>query len=97
MKSTTKRYLIKEVSRETGVDRKIVAQVHRGLRIVIARELTKHNKVFFTKFGSFKVVERREKNLLHPITRKHIAIPVRKHIKFIPSSYLLDAVTKHKT
>ncbi len=47
-----------------------------------------HRKITISNFGSFLIVERKEKKTLNPNNKKMMTIPKRKTVKFIPSGHL---------
>ncbi|MCP5046930.1 MAG: hypothetical protein GY940_07140, partial [bacterium] len=51
-------------------------------------------KVVFSNFGTFKVIQRREKRVINPNNKEKIVIPSRKIVKFLPSKNLKDIVRK---
>jgi nucleoid DNA-binding protein len=60
----------------------------------IGEQLAKGEKVVISNFGTFKVVERLEKKVVNPNTKKEMKIAARRIVKFLPSRNLKELVRK---
>lgn len=58
----------------------------------IAERLRNGERVVISNFGTFKVVDRKEKKVINPKDREPMVIPAKKVVKFLPSNSLKEAV-----
>ena len=59
---------------------------------VMTETLDKGDKVVIVNFGTFKVVERLEKKVIEPNSKKPMVIPARRIVKFLPSQNLKNLI-----
>lgn len=80
-----KNELINEVARKTGLSRREAEVGVQTMLDLIAKELSKGQKVTLTGFGTFDVGKRKERAGVNPRTGKPIKIPATKMPRFKPS------------
>lgn len=61
---------------------------------VLVEKLKEGDKVVISTFGTFKVIERREKRVINPNDKEAMTIPARKIVKFLPSKNLKALMRK---
>lgn len=59
---------------------------------VVVERLSQDEKVVLSNFGTFKVMERKEKRVMNPNNNRAMIIPARKIVKFLPSKNLKDLI-----
>lgn len=87
-----KRELTERIALKTGF-KKFEVQNYIDLLIeVIGETLDKEKKIVLSSFGTFKVVKRQKKSVIHPGTNKRMDILPRKIVKFFPALNLKKKV-----
>jgi len=61
---------------------------------VIGETLDKEKKIVLSNFGTFKVIQRKKKSVIHPGTNKRMDIMPCKAVKFFPALNLKKKVNK---
>ena len=88
MNRVTTTYLSERVASITGLKRKDVSLVIKGLIAVIGEELKNGNRVMLKDFGTFTPVAKEARAVKIP-AGKVVEVPARTIVKFKPSSVLL--------
>lgn len=88
--------LIKEVAQRQGMKQKEVKRVLEGILQVLKDTLKEDKDVFFVGFGTFRVLERKERKGRNPRTGEVMSIPARKVIVFRPAKELLLGIRNGK-
>ncbi len=84
--------LVKEVVEKAGLKKKDAEAAVNALFSAIKEALKKGEKVTVVGFGTFEVVERKEREGVNPATKEKIKIPAAKVPKFRPSASLKEEV-----
>lgn len=84
--------LIKAVAEKAGLKKKEAAKVLEAFETTVQEELAAGGKVQLVGFGTFSVVDRKQRNGVNPKTQESIVIPAKKAPKFKPGSVLKKAV-----
>jgi DNA-binding protein HU-beta len=87
-----KAQLVSELAKRTGLSKKNAETFVNAFIEIIKDELSNGGSLQLVGFGSFKVVERAEREGRNPQTGKKIKIPATKYPKFIPGKALKEAV-----
>lgn len=89
----TKAELVDKIYAKAGLPSKAKAEEALDAIISCLRDaLVAGDSITFTGFGSFKVMERKERQGRNPQTNEPITIPASKVVKFTPGKALKDAV-----
>ncbi len=87
-----KRELVEKIVAKTDF-KKFEVQNYADLLIeVIAETLNDGKKIVLSNFGTFKVVQRQKKSVIHPGTNTRMEIKPRKIVKFFPALNLKKRV-----
>lgn len=89
----TKAELIDEVTNQTGLKKKDVADVVEATFGAMAQELKKHNKVQIVGFGTFEPRRRRARVGRDPRTQKEIKIGASWSLGFRPGKQLKEMMS----
>ena len=84
--------LVKEVVEKAGLKKKDAEAAVNALFGAIKEALKKGEKVTIVGFGTFEVVQRKEREGVNPATKEKIKIPATKVPKFRPSASLKEEV-----
>ena len=88
----TKAELIRNVAKRTGTTLKLARQIVDATFDEIASALEDGQRLIFPGFGTFCVVERKERKGRNPRTGEEITIPAKKVVKFRAAKALQDRV-----
>ena len=86
----TKAELIKRVAERTGTTLKLTRQLVDTTFDEIASALEDGERLMFPGFGTFCIVERKERKGRNPRTGEEITIPAKKVVKFRAAKALQD-------
>lgn len=89
MNRLSKKEVVKSVASQKGLRQKEVDQVLSQALTVVKKSLSEEKKVFLSGFGTFKIVEKKQRRGRNPKTGEEIVIPARKTVSFKPSKELL--------
>jgi DNA-binding protein HU-beta len=85
-----KKDLIRGVSTKTGISMKDVSEVVNVFLEEISDNLKNSGKVILTGFGSFQIVQTKERAGRNPQTGEAMQIPAKNKIKFVCGKELKD-------
>ncbi len=88
----TKKELIDRVAADLDITKKLAADALMCILDNISSALAEGDKVTFVGFGTFSVVERKERKGINPQTKAEITIPARTVPKFKAGKALKNAV-----
>lgn len=88
--------LVNEVSRKTGIERKLVMATIESAMDVIKETMINQENVYLRGFGSFVVKERAAKTARNISKNTTIQLPARKVPAFKPSKTFAEKVDKNK-
>ncbi|MCD6407216.1 HU family DNA-binding protein [Candidatus Aerophobetes bacterium] len=86
--------LVNEVAGKVGITKKEVQNVVDAFIETVKNSLSRGEKVTLVGFGTFQVMERKERRGINPQTRKEMKIPAKKVPKFVPGKLLREKVEK---
>ena len=86
--------LVTAIAENTGVTKKDIEAVLKGLTTVIHAELNNGGKVQIPDLGSFKISERAARTVRNPRTGESMESPACKVAKFTAAKAFKDAVNK---
>lgn len=86
--------LVKAVAEKSGLTKKDSELAVNGMMESIKDALHEGNKIQLIGFGTFKVVDRKERKGMNIQTKKPITIPAKKAVRFVPGKTLKDIVNK---
>lgn len=86
--------LISMVSEKSGLTKKDSELAVNKVVESLKETLQEGNKVQLIGFGTFKVVERKERKGMNIQTKKPITIPAKKAVRFVPGKTLKDLVNE---
>ncbi|MGL6175195.1 MAG: HU family DNA-binding protein [Cellulosilyticaceae bacterium] len=78
--------------KEIKLTKTAMAEIEKTLEEVITKELVDGGKVGLQGFGTFEVVERKEREGRNPSTNEPMTIPASKGVKFKPSKSFKELV-----
>lgn len=84
--------LVNALSEKTGIIKKDAKDMVDSVLEIITDNLKNDEKVSLSGFGTFKLVDRKERTGHNPRTGEEIKIPARKVLKFMPAKSLKDEV-----
>ncbi|MCX7908961.1 MAG: HU family DNA-binding protein [Ignavibacteria bacterium] len=88
-----KQQLVAEVAKRAGIKKLDAEKAINATIAAISDELAKGGKVTLVGFGTFSVIEKKERTGINPRDpKKTIKIPARKAAKFKPGKTLRDKV-----
>ncbi|HOB77758.1 MAG: HU family DNA-binding protein [Bacteroidales bacterium] len=93
-KNMNKEELITAMAKESGLTKADARKALDAFMNVVKMSMARQEKVALVGFGSFEVVQRKEREGRDPRTGKPIKIPAKKVVKFKPGSTLSEAVQK---
>ena len=88
--------LVNEVSRKTGIERKLVMATIESAMDVIKETMINQENVYLRGFGSFVVKERAAKTARNISKNTTIQLPARKVPTFKPSKTFAEKVDNNK-
>lgn len=88
--------LVAAVAKDTGVTKKDIEAVIKGLTVTIHKELHKGGKVQIPELGSFKISERAARTVRNPRTGESMKSPACKVAKFTAAKAFKEAVNAKK-
>ncbi len=88
----TKSELVAKIAEKTGVPKADTAKSIDAFVEVVGDALTDGDKITLVGFGTFKVVDRKEREGRNPSTGDKIKIPAMKLPKFVPGKALKDQI-----
>ena len=91
-----KQDLIKSIAEQSGQTQKEVSNVIDLFLSTVKKGLLSGDKVTLIGFGTFSVVNTKEKKGRNPQTGKEIRIPASKKVKFAPGKALKEEVKSSK-
>jgi len=87
--------LIDRVAKTTGITKKDTERTINGFMDVVKDVLGKSDdKIQLVGFGTFKVVDRKERKGMNIQTRRPITIPAKKAVRFVPGKTLKELVNR---
>ncbi|NOZ64777.1 MAG: integration host factor subunit beta [Caldiserica bacterium] len=87
-----KKDIVTKISHDTGISSNLVKAVIDRFVEEITYALEKGERVELRRFGVFKVVYRRGREMLHPRSGEKLIIPERRYPFFKPSKTLKERV-----
>ena len=87
-----KKDLVQYLRDRTDLGREQSEQVIETIFVGIGKALSQGEKVTFVGFGTFSVIDRKERQGRNPQTGAQIRIPASKQVKFVPGKTLKDLV-----
>ena len=88
--------LVAAIAKDTGVTKKDIEAVIKGLTATIHKELHKGGKVQIPELGSFKISERAARTVRNPRTGESMKSPACKVAKFTAAKAFKEAVNAKK-
>lgn len=89
--------LAKALSERTKAPKEVTHEFVDALFEVIAESLGKGEKVTLGNFGTFYLVQHKDRKTAHPKTGKEVILPALTLTKFRPSTKLKDEVNKKRS
>ena len=86
--------LVAAMATKSGLSKKDVEKALKAFEEVVTEELQAGGKIQLTGFGTFEVIERKERIGRNPKTNEEMPIPASKSPKFKAEKLLKDAVKK---
>lgn len=86
--------LVAAMATKSGLSKKDVEKALKAFEEVVTEELQAGGKIQLTGFGTFEVIERKERIGRNPKTNEEMPIPASKSPKFKAGKLLKDAVKK---
>ena len=91
-KNYTRKELTKKIYRNLGFSKNISSAIIDDFFEYLTLELIKSNKVKITSFGTFEILNKKERMGRNPKTRAEAKIIARKVVKFRPSSLIKNKI-----
>ena len=86
-KNITKKYLSNKLYQKLGFSKNISSFILNDFFESIISEILKYNKIKITSFGTFEILNKRERLGRNPKTREKAIISSRKVVRFKASAY----------
>ena len=80
--------LVKAVAEEVNIPVKTAEKVLNAFFEKVTKTLKNKEEIRLAGFGTFKIVERKERKGKNPKTGEMITIPAKKKVKFVPGKNL---------
>ena len=96
MATITKIEIVKRVSKLTGQQKIVVAEVVQEFLGRIAEELGKGNRLEFREFGVFKTAVRKARIGINPKTLVRVNVPAKRTVKFKAGRKMKQIVTENQ-
>ena len=93
-KNLTKKNIINKVHQNLGFSKNISSLIIDDFFEIFSNELIKTNKIKIASFGTFEVLNKKERIGRNPKTKVETKINARKVVKFKPSSVFKDKINK---
>lgn len=90
----TKQELVNEMSEELGLTKKKTGETLNAMIEEIVLTLENGGKFVQPGFGTFKTVEKSEREGINPATKKRMLYPKKIKLKFKPSKLLKDEINE---
>ena len=87
-----KKDMIAAIEKESGVSKKDIEKVIKGLTAVVMNEVKGGGKIVLGDLGAFKSAERKERLVRNPRTGEKSLSPAVKVVKFVAAKKLKDFV-----
>lgn len=84
--------LIAAIAEKTDLTQKDAGKALKAFTDIVAEELKNGGKIQLVGFGTFEVVERKERECINPRTKEVVKVPATKAPKFKAGSALKDFV-----
>ena len=90
----TRKNLINNIHQNLGFSKNISSSIIDDFFESLVSELIKLNKIKITSFGTFEVIDKRERIGRNPKTKVEAKILARKVVKFIPSNAIKEKLNR---
>lgn len=90
----TKAEIVKEISRQTGIDREAVLNVVENFMSVVKDSMAQGENIYLRGFGTFAIKERKEKIGRNINAKTAVVIPATRKPTFKPCPEFKEAVAK---
>lgn len=87
-----KKELIATIAKNGGITKTSAAEALNAMLEIITRTVSEEDRVTLSGFGSFRVVERKEKKGRNPHTGQSLIIPAHNIVKFTPGRNLYSRI-----
>ena len=94
-KNFTRKNLSNKIYKVLGFSKNLSQEIVDDFFETLASELIKSNKVKISSFGTFKVINKKERIGRNPKTRIEAKINPRKVVKFKPSLHFKEEINKN--
>jgi DNA-binding protein HU-beta len=84
----TKEELVKAIAEKAGTTKAIAEKCLNAFMETVEKVLKKNGEIRLVGFGTFRVVQRKERKGKNPKTKEDITIPAKKVVKFQPGKKL---------
>lgn len=88
----TKADLVTEIAKRTGLEKTLTQVVVDELMSVIKEHMTAGENIYLRGFGTFEIIERKEKTARNITKGETIIVPAHKIPKFKPAKEFKDAI-----
>ena len=93
-KNVTRKNLSNKIFQTLGFSKNISSLIIEDFFELIISELLKTNKIKISSFGTFEIIEKRERTGRNPKTKVEAKITARKVVKFKPSSSIKEKLNR---
>ncbi len=94
-KNFTRKELINKIHKKIGFSKNFSSSIIDNFFEILAKEISKSNKVKITSFGTFKILKKNERIGRNPKTKVDAIIKSRKVVSFKPSLILKNKINKN--
>ena len=91
-KNSTRKSLSNKIYKTLGFSKNFSSTIVENVINVLVDEIIKSNKVKISSFGTFTVINKKERIGRNPKTKENVMIPSRNVISFIPSKKILEFI-----
>ncbi|MGC8767373.1 MAG: HU family DNA-binding protein [Brevinematia bacterium] len=84
----TKEELVKAIAEKAGTTKAVAEKCLNAFMETVEKVLKKNGEMRLVGFGTFRVVQRKERKGKNPKTKEDITIPAKKVVKFQPGKKL---------
>ena len=95
-KNSTRKSLSNKIYKTLGFSKNFSSTIVENVINVLVDEIIKSNKVKISSFGTFTVINKKERIGRNPKTKVEAKIIARKIVKFKPSIFFKKKINKHE-
>lgn len=89
-----KKDLVLIISERMNISQFLAEELLEKVISHLKRSLRKKEKIVISNFGTFQIVQMKEKAVINPRTKEKVVVPAYRKVKFLPSSKMLEKINR---